>query len=160
MARPDSPEIISPAEAKAKGLKRYFTGKPCKRGHVCERYIYANSRSGPCIQCALLNRERYEREHPENRSERTRRYKHSLKGREKSRLWHSRRRKWRMENEPDYHEKEKRRNAERRRRKPYERMDERAKALLKKHNQRARAALLLIRELGIPMEVLDDIASR
>jgi len=30
-------EIISRAEARARGLKRYFTGKPCKWGHVCKR---------------------------------------------------------------------------------------------------------------------------
>lgn len=41
------PEIISRAEAKAKGLKRYFTGKPCKHGHVSERYIGGKF----CIQC-------------------------------------------------------------------------------------------------------------
>jgi hypothetical protein len=39
-------ETISRAEAKAKGLKRYFTGKPCKHGHVAERYI-----AGRCIEC-------------------------------------------------------------------------------------------------------------
>lgn len=40
-------EIISCKEAKAKGLKRYFTGKPCKRGHVAERY----TATGNCLQC-------------------------------------------------------------------------------------------------------------
>ena len=38
--------IISWSEAKAKGLKRYFTGKPCIHGHVEERYI-----NGSCIKC-------------------------------------------------------------------------------------------------------------
>jgi hypothetical protein len=32
-------EIISRKEAKAAGLTRYFTGKPCKRGHVVERRV-------------------------------------------------------------------------------------------------------------------------
>lgn len=40
-------DIITRAEAKAKGLKRYFTGKPCKHGHVEERML-AN---GNCIIC-------------------------------------------------------------------------------------------------------------
>lgn len=40
-------EIISRKEAKAKGLKRYYTGKPCKHGHVSERYI-----GGPCVSCS------------------------------------------------------------------------------------------------------------
>lgn len=38
--------IISWSEAKAKGLKRYFTGKPCIHGHVEERHI-----NGSCIKC-------------------------------------------------------------------------------------------------------------
>jgi len=31
--------IITRAEARAQGSKRYFTGKACKRGHVAERYV-------------------------------------------------------------------------------------------------------------------------
>lgn len=38
--------IITWSEAKAKGLKRYFTGKPCIHGHVEERHI-----NGSCIKC-------------------------------------------------------------------------------------------------------------
>jgi hypothetical protein len=49
-------KIISRAEAGAKGLKRYFTGKPCLRGHVSERFV----RSKDCMQCRMLsNRARY-----------------------------------------------------------------------------------------------------
>jgi hypothetical protein len=33
--------IISCKEAKARGLKRYFTGKPCKRGHIAEQWLLA-----------------------------------------------------------------------------------------------------------------------
>jgi hypothetical protein len=33
------PEIITRAEAKARGLTRYFTAKPCPHGHVCERAV-------------------------------------------------------------------------------------------------------------------------
>jgi 5-methylcytosine-specific restriction endonuclease McrA len=32
-------QIIARAAAKAQGLKRYFTGKPCPAGHICERYV-------------------------------------------------------------------------------------------------------------------------
>jgi hypothetical protein len=32
-------DIISRAEAKAQGLKRYFTGEPCKHDHVSERMV-------------------------------------------------------------------------------------------------------------------------
>jgi hypothetical protein len=40
-------EPITRAEAKAKGLKQYFTGKPCKRGHTAKRYTSI----GACITC-------------------------------------------------------------------------------------------------------------
>ena len=44
-------EIITKAEARDKGLPRYFTGKPCKNGHISPRY--ANG-SGICIECNRL----------------------------------------------------------------------------------------------------------
>jgi hypothetical protein len=40
------PDIIGRDEARALGLKRYFTGKPCKHGHIAERYA-----GGPCVKC-------------------------------------------------------------------------------------------------------------
>lgn len=39
--------IISKQQAKAQGLKHYFTGKPCKREHVVERLVS----SGKCVKC-------------------------------------------------------------------------------------------------------------
>lgn len=39
-------EIISRSQAKAAGLKYYFTGKPCKNGHIAERYV-----AGRCVLC-------------------------------------------------------------------------------------------------------------
>lgn len=39
-------KIITRSEAKAAGLKRYFTGKPCLRGHISERHV-----EGTCMQC-------------------------------------------------------------------------------------------------------------
>lgn len=51
-------KIISRAEAKALGQLRYFTGKPCKHGHISER----GTTGGCCIECATIARER-----PENR---------------------------------------------------------------------------------------------
>ena len=45
-------DAITRAAAKALGLKKFFTGKPCKRGHVDERYV---SNKG-CVTCtAVLN---------------------------------------------------------------------------------------------------------
>lgn len=40
-------KIISGSEARRLGLKRYFTGKPCKKGHVAERY----ADKGMCVEC-------------------------------------------------------------------------------------------------------------
>lgn len=49
--------IISRAEAKAAGLKRYFTGKPCPKGHVADRGVG----DGACVICkAEDSRRRYE----------------------------------------------------------------------------------------------------
>jgi hypothetical protein len=42
-------EIISQSEARAKGLKRYYSGKPCKRGHVAERQVSSRN----CVECDL-----------------------------------------------------------------------------------------------------------
>jgi hypothetical protein len=42
-------KIILKRQAIAAGLKRYFTGKPCPHGHICERHI-----DGHCIECARI----------------------------------------------------------------------------------------------------------
>lgn len=42
-----TPPIISRTEAKAIGLKRYFTGVPCKKGHISERQVC----SWGCMAC-------------------------------------------------------------------------------------------------------------
>ena len=48
-------QIISRAEAKAKGLKRYFTGKPCKHGHVAERQVF----NATCVKCERAYMKKY-----------------------------------------------------------------------------------------------------
>src|SRR5882672_4516842 len=40
-------KIISPADARAIGLTRYFTGKPCKCGHIAERLVS----NAHCVSC-------------------------------------------------------------------------------------------------------------
>ena len=42
------PDIIGRDEARALGLKRFFTGEPCKHGHVAERDV--NNRE--CMECS------------------------------------------------------------------------------------------------------------
>ena len=41
---------ISRKEAQSQGLKRYFTGNPCKHGHVSERRVIGHT----CCECASL----------------------------------------------------------------------------------------------------------
>lgn len=43
-------EVILRSEARSRGLKRYFTGKPCKNGHVVERFVS----KGTCAACLVV----------------------------------------------------------------------------------------------------------
>ncbi len=47
-------------EAKEQGLKRYFTGKPCKHGHISERHTH----NALCIMC----QEKWEEDNKEKRT--------------------------------------------------------------------------------------------
>lgn len=42
-------EIITRAQAIERGLTRYFTGKPCKYGHIAERYLQSG-----CTECVRI----------------------------------------------------------------------------------------------------------
>lgn len=58
-------EVISRQQAKALGLKRYFTGKPCKHGHIDERRVH----DGACCECQrLAYREYADKEKDKERS--------------------------------------------------------------------------------------------
>jgi 5-methylcytosine-specific restriction endonuclease McrA len=46
-------QIISRKQAKAQGLVRYFTGKPCPQGHICERFVSY----GQCLDCTVKSRD-------------------------------------------------------------------------------------------------------
>lgn len=50
-------QIISRRDALAAGEKYYFTGKPCSKGHVAERYTCSTS-FGKCVICARLHSKR------------------------------------------------------------------------------------------------------
>ncbi len=47
------------AEARLLGLRRYFTGKPCKRGHVCERLTC----NATCLRCHSSNDNNRQKRH-------------------------------------------------------------------------------------------------
>lgn len=53
-------DLISRKEAKALGLNRYFTGKPCKRGHIADRIF-----GGGCTKCMLEADRRWRERNPE-----------------------------------------------------------------------------------------------
>ena len=79
-------EIVSRDAAIAAGLKRYFTGKPCKHGHISERRVHNHE----CYECSLLsNRERCRKIPREKRQETNRLHytRHAEKLRERSRKW-------------------------------------------------------------------------
>ena len=48
--------------ARLTGQTRYFTGLPCKRGHVCERF----TKDSTCLQCRRLQTESYRERNPAN----------------------------------------------------------------------------------------------
>lgn len=52
---------ITYTTARAMGLSRYFTGRPCKYGHIVERY----SNTGVCVECdSIRNASRYQKSKP------------------------------------------------------------------------------------------------
>ena len=69
--------IITRAEAKAKGLTRYFTGKPCKHGHVSER----RTLTGYCEKCFRIKYKanRNDEEYLKKERERDRRWRRANK---------------------------------------------------------------------------------
>lgn len=100
--------LISRKEALASGLKRYFTGKPCKNGHVAQR----KTRNSDCCACrterARRRMRRWRAEHPgaHSAAERRRRAKNpeAVRAVERRRYardpegHRARRRRWRQDN--------------------------------------------------------------
>lgn len=66
-------DIISKEEAKNLGLKRYFTGIPCKKGHVCERYV----KSKGCVECDKLISSKWKKDNPESNRRKAKRWRDS-----------------------------------------------------------------------------------
>jgi hypothetical protein len=61
------PEIKELAEeAKRLGLKRFFTERPCKYGHVCERI--ADPPHGTCLECYRISQQKWEQQNRGSRN--------------------------------------------------------------------------------------------
>ena len=52
-------KIMTRKEALATGAKTYFTGKPCKRGHIDKHWTGAG-----CVTCARFTQQRWQEAHP------------------------------------------------------------------------------------------------
>lgn len=48
-------DIVTRKEARKRGLKRYFTGEPCKYGHLVER----RTSTSTCLTCSIENGKKY-----------------------------------------------------------------------------------------------------
>lgn len=57
--------LVTRKEARDVGLSKFFTGVPCKHGHIAER----RSANGTCLVCARSERARYRANHPERIAE-------------------------------------------------------------------------------------------
>ena len=64
-------QIITQKEAKAQGLKRFFTGKPCRRGHIAERQCS----NGHCLTCKTAREKAWREANPEELAARKRAYR-------------------------------------------------------------------------------------
>ena len=51
--------IVSKKQARERGLRKYFTGKLCRCGHLAERWI-----EGGCVQCRRVHTGRYRADNP------------------------------------------------------------------------------------------------
>ncbi len=66
-------EVITRAEALKLGLKNYYTGEPCKHGHISER----NVTGGYCIECKAITKKKYRIKNKENLNEKNREWKNN-----------------------------------------------------------------------------------
>lgn len=109
--------IVTRAEAKAAGLKRYFIGRPCKRGHVSEYYTNICQ----CVACSRAQTYEWLGANPERWDEARRQWRDGNRGRisEQARAWkeaHPEQRRatlklWRLKNKAEIAEKRKARRA-------------------------------------------------
>lgn len=57
------------AEARTAGQSRYFTGRPCSKGHVAERYV-----RGGCVTCRSITRKKWGEDNQDRTAANSRRW--------------------------------------------------------------------------------------
>lgn len=67
-------KIVTYTEARELGFTTYFTGKPCKRGHVAERHV-----NGGCKECDRLKKKAWRAENPQESRRRVMEYQRKNK---------------------------------------------------------------------------------
>lgn len=77
MAKRGRPKNPARAEAEKQGRKRYFTGNPCARGHVAERFVS----SAKCVECTREDTERIRQDPAVREEKRKREREHKRKAR-------------------------------------------------------------------------------
>ena len=80
-----APDIIGRDEARALGLKHFFTGEPCKHGHVAERDVGSRE----CMECSRERARKHRAADPEGYREYGRKWRaaNPEKPREYQRRW-------------------------------------------------------------------------
>lgn len=63
-------QIISIRAAEAAGLKHYFTGKPCRKGHLGPRYVS----TWRCVECTVNRVLDWQKSNPEKKRAKQNRY--------------------------------------------------------------------------------------
>jgi hypothetical protein len=96
-------DIILRKDAKEAGLLHYFTGKPCKNGHIDKRQVS----NGMCQTCGRVKMSTWRSENPERSKEivRLHRERNPEKVLESSRRYHANNREKRREYSKIYHHK-------------------------------------------------------
>lgn len=61
--------LITKQHARESGLKHYFTGQPCSRGHLAKRHL-----TGTCVECAKIAVASWQTRNPGKTKERLARY--------------------------------------------------------------------------------------
>lgn len=99
-----SGEIVTKKDAKELSLTRYFTGKPCKHGHIAQRYI-----RGQCCFCSYLNVMKISSENREKYSQKSRNYYKANKKNQlaKSKIYREKNKKQILEKRKEYRQNNK-----------------------------------------------------